>query len=78
MRMYSISSGNDSFKMPAHERLDINTANPVIKQLATLDESDAHALDIAKHIYLSALLLSRTLTAEEAKEFIRLNNALVK
>lgn len=74
MRMYSISSGNpEQFDFPADECLTINRANPVIKALEQ-DERSEDAEDKAKLIYLSALLLSRTLKAEEAKEFIRLNN----
>ncbi|MBQ9848040.1 MAG: molecular chaperone HtpG [Clostridia bacterium] len=75
MRMYSVSSGNDSFKMPNGEELTVNTDNPVIKKLESSDNENA--ADIAKHVYLSAVLLSRTLTAEEAKEFVRLNNKLL-
>ncbi len=75
MKMYSLSSGNDAFKMPSSECLSVNMDNPVIKKLESLE--DENASDLAKHIYLSALLLSRTLTAEEAKEFVRLNNKLL-
>lgn len=75
MRIYSVSSGNDDFKMPGNECLTLNTDNPIVKKLETMEGEDAS--DLAKHIYLSAVLLSRTLTAEEAKEFVRLNNKLL-
>lgn len=75
MRMYSVSSGSDAFKMPNGEELTVNTDNPIIKKLETADGENAS--ELAKHIYLSAVLLSRTLTAEEAKEFVRLNNKLL-
>lgn len=76
MRMYSINSGADAFNMPSSEALTVNTDNAIIKKLENReDEEDSK--DIAKHIYLSAVLLSRTLTAEEAKEFVRLNNKLI-
>ncbi len=74
MKMYSISSGNDLFNMPSNECLTVNTDNPIVKKLESAGDS---AKDIAKHIYLSAVLLSRTLTAEEAKEFVALNNKLI-
>jgi len=74
MRMYSINSGNtEAFKMPVGEVLTINVDNPIIKKLESLDNKDK----LAKHVYLSALLLSRTLTTDEAKEFVSLNNELL-
>ncbi len=74
MRMYSMNSGNaEAFKMPVGEVLTLNVDNPIIKKL----ESANDANELAKHVYLSALLLSRTLTTEEAKEFVRLNNKLL-
>lgn len=74
MRMYSMNSGNnDAFKMPMGEVLTINTDNPIIKKI----ENSENKEDLAKHIYLSALLLSRTLTTDEANEFVRLNNKLL-
>lgn len=76
MKMYSVSSGSGDFKMPVSECLSVNLDNPLIKKLEEGDETDA-SLDRAKHIYLSALLLSRTLSPDEAKEFIRLNNKLL-
>jgi molecular chaperone HtpG len=77
MRMYSISSGGNAFDMPNSEELSINLDNPIIKKLKETNSCDENATDIAKHVYLSAVMLSRTLTAEEAKEFIRLNNKLL-
>ncbi len=75
MKMYSVSSGNEGFKMPNSEKLTINTDNSIIKKL--MSDSTENAEDLAKHIYLSAVLLSRTLSSEEAKEFVRLNNKLL-
>ncbi|MBE6692243.1 MAG: molecular chaperone HtpG [Ruminococcaceae bacterium] len=75
MRMYNLANGNESFPMPNGENLTINTDNPIIKKLES--DSIENASDVAKHIYLSAVLLSRTLTSEEAKEFIKLNNKLI-
>ncbi|MBR2901097.1 MAG: molecular chaperone HtpG [Clostridia bacterium] len=76
MKMYSLSSGNEAFKMPNSEAIVINIDNPIIKKLEN-GEDEEKAILTAKHIYLSALLLSRTLTADEAKEFVRLNNILL-
>lgn len=73
MRMYSASGYGDAFKMPNSEILTVNVDNPIIKKLDNAENAD----DLAKHIYLSALLLSRTLTTEEANEFVRLNNKLL-
>ena len=77
MNMYSISSGNESFKMPNSEELTVNRDNPIVKKLEAADAESDDTADIAKHAYLSAVLLSRTMTSEEAKEFIRLNNKLI-
>ncbi len=77
MRIYNITSGNDSFNMPTNEAIVINVDNPIIKKLESSDPDDEKSIWLAKHIYLSALLLSRTLTAEEASEFVRLNNILL-
>ncbi|MBR4950790.1 MAG: molecular chaperone HtpG [Clostridia bacterium] len=75
MKLYSM--GDNGVNMPSGEAIAINTDNVIVKKLADMDEDDQNAKDIAKHIYLSAILLSRTLTAEEAKEFVRLNNKLL-
>ncbi len=77
MRMYSISSGNESLKVPMGEALTVNSDNVIIKKLKDTSPDEESSLDLAKHVYLSALLLSRTLTADEAKEFVRLNNKLL-
>ncbi len=73
MRMYSMSGNTEAFKLPNSEILTVNVDNPLIKKLDNADNAE----DLAKHIYLSALLLSRTLTTEEANEFVRLNNKLL-
>ena len=76
MKMYSMNAGEEAFKMPNGEALAVNSDNPIIKKLAEC-ESDEDANDLAKYVYLSAVILSRTLTAEEATEFVRLNNKLL-
>ncbi len=76
MRMYNFTSGNESFNLPNVENVTINTDNPIIKKLEAMDDCEL-ANDLAKHVYLSAVLLSRTLTPEEAKELVRLNNKLL-
>ncbi len=75
MRMYSMNNGNEAFKMLNSEALAVNIDNPIVKKLE--NGSFENAEELAKHIYLSAVLLSRTLTAEEAKELVRLNNKLL-
>ncbi|MBR4279405.1 MAG: molecular chaperone HtpG [Clostridia bacterium] len=75
MKMYSMNSGSEAFKMPNTETLSVNLDNPIIKKLASNDYDNQE--DIAKHVYLSAVLLSRPFTAEEALEFVRLNNKLL-
>ncbi len=77
MKMYNMAGGNDGFKMPNGEILSVNKDNAIIKRLENASLEDEKSLDLAKYIYLSALILSRTLTAEEAKEFVRLNNKLL-
>ncbi len=73
MRMYGSNSGAEAFKMPNSEVLTVNVDNPIIKKLESLEDGN----ELAKHVYLSALLLSRTLTTDEANEFVRLNNKLL-
>ncbi len=76
MKMYNLGMGNEDFNMPASENITVNTDNSIIKKLEGMEDGE-NAADLAKHIYLSAVLLSRTLTADEAKEFVRLNNKLL-
>ncbi|MBR5859246.1 MAG: hypothetical protein IKZ05_04915, partial [Clostridia bacterium] len=75
MKMYSANGGAETFKMPMGEALAVNIDNPIVKKL--LNDETENKESIAKHVYLSALLLSRTLTADEAKEFVALNNKLI-
>ena len=75
MKMYAANGSAEVFKMPNGESLSVNIDNTIVKKLL-IDETE-NKEDIAKHIYLSAILLSRTLTAEEAKEFVALNNKLI-
>ena len=75
MKMYSANGGAETFKMPMGEALAVNIDNPIVQKL--LNDETENKESIAKHVYLSALLLSRTLTADEAKEFVALNNKLI-
>ncbi|MCH5183655.1 MAG: molecular chaperone HtpG [Oscillospiraceae bacterium] len=77
MRMYSIQNGREDFSFPVEEGLTVNLANPLVKKLATLTADDEKALRIAKHIYLSAVLLARPLKPEEQKEFLALNREIL-
>lgn len=77
MRMYSIQNGREDFSFPVEENLTVNLASPLVKKLASLAEGDEKAMRIAKHIYLSAVLLARPLTPEEQKEFLALNREIL-
>lgn len=77
MRMYSIQGGKDDFSFPVEEALTVNTENALIARLRTFPEGDEKAETIAKHIYLSAVMLSRPLTPEEQKDFIALNGKIL-
>lgn len=74
MKMYAMNGGNSDFNMPNSQALSVNCDNPLIKKLEAMEADSQTSIDLAKHIYLSAVILSRTLTADESKEFIRLNN----
>ena len=71
MRVYNMNGGAG---IPLGESLSVNLDNTIIKRLIDSEEINR---DVAKHIYLSAVLLSRTMTPDEAKEFVRLNNILL-
>lgn len=55
--------------------LVLNTANPLIRKLPTLDE-DKKAL-VAKHIYDLAALCNKPLTPEKMTEFVKRSNELL-
>lgn len=77
MRMYSIQNGREDFSFPVEESLTVNLANPLVKKLAALTSEDEKAIRIAKHIYLSAVLLARPFKPEEQKEFLALNREIL-
>jgi len=62
--------------MPVDEVLTINTNSPLIKKLTGIKKEEK-AEKVAKHIYMSALLLSRRLTPTETNDFISLNTELL-
>ena len=71
MRMYGMGSGG----VKNDEILTVNLDSAAVKRLSELD--DAKRKLAAKHIYMSALLLSRRLTNEETEEFVKLNSELL-
>ena len=79
MKMYSMHSGTDDegFAFPLDEILTVNTKNALVRRLQTMDESDDKADRIARHIYLSAVLLSRPLRPDEMKEYLTLNQEIL-
>lgn len=81
MRMYSIQNGREDFSFPLEENLTVNLASPLVKKLASLptedEEAKRKALRIAKHIYLSAVLLARPLKPEEQKAYLALNREIL-
>ncbi|HPE95876.1 MAG TPA: molecular chaperone HtpG [Bacillota bacterium] len=66
MSMYSPDADKNAF--PTEETLVVNTACPMIKAIYVDDEK--RSVEIARHVYLLALLTARKLTAEEIKEII--------
>ncbi|HAN21812.1 MAG TPA: molecular chaperone HtpG [Clostridiales bacterium] len=74
MKAYRMGGmGEDAF--PTEEVLTVNTSAPLIKKLSDMDKKKSEKL--AKHIYMSALLLSRRLTPAETNDFINLNTDLL-
>lgn len=73
--MKAYKMGGNEADIPLEEVLTVNTSSPLIKKLSDIDSEKAQKL--AKHIYMSALLLSRRLTPEETNEFISLNTELL-
>ncbi len=77
MRMYSMQGGRNDASFPVEEVLSVNIGSPLVKKLRDLPEGDEKASQMAKHIYLSALMLSRPLTPDEQKEYVALNRAIL-
>ncbi|MBQ3154532.1 MAG: hypothetical protein IJB88_04815, partial [Clostridia bacterium] len=77
MRMYSMQGGKEDFSFPVEEVLSVNTQSALIKKLASLPEGDEKAARIAKHIYLSAVMLARPLTPEELRDYVTLNREIL-
>ncbi len=77
MRMYSMQGGRNDASFPVEEVLSVNIGSPLVKKLRDLPEGDEKASQMAKHIYLSALMLSRPLTPDEQKEYVALNRDIL-
>lgn len=76
MKAYRMGgSGGQDF--PLEEVLTINTNAPLIKKLAEKSKTKDLAEKMAKHIYMSALILSRRLNPAETTEYIQLNTELL-
>lgn len=76
MRVYRMGgSGGSDF--PLEEVLTVNTNSPLIKKLAEKSREKDLAEKMAKHIYMSALILSRRLSPSETTEYINLNTELL-
>ena len=79
MKAYRMG-GTGGTEFPVEEILTVNTNAPLVKSLSILlasgDQKEKAEL-LAKHIYLSALLLSRRLTPAETADFIGTNNSLL-
>ncbi len=68
------SSGQD---FPLEEVLTVNTNAPLIKKLSEKEKDKELSEKLAKHIYMSALILSRRLSPSETTEYINLNTELL-
>ena len=74
MKMY----GGDTMGIPAEETLVVNAENPLVLRLEKMiEDGDDNANDLAKYLYLLALVSSRNLSGEEMKEFISLGVKLL-
>ncbi len=74
MKMY----GGNTLGIPTEETLVVNDKNPLVVRLEKMIENgEENANDLAKYLYLLALVSSRTLTGEEMKEFIALGVKLL-
>ncbi len=75
MRMYMQSGGSEN-AFPVQESLLINTASPLISRLAA-EQDKEKAAKIARHIWLSAKLLSGSISTKHLQEYVSLNNELL-
>jgi len=75
MKMYAISSGEEENSFPVKETLNINVNSPIIKKLLALDADKANK--VARHVWLSAKLLSGKLDKALMTEYVNLNNDLL-
>lgn len=74
MKMY----GGDTMGIPTEETLVVNAENPLVLRLEKMiEDGDDNANDLAKYLYLLALVSSRNLSGEEMKEFISLSVKLL-
>ena len=74
MKMY----GGDTMGIPTEETLVVNAENPLVVRLEKMiEDGDDNANDLAKYLYLLALVSSRNLSGEEMKEFISLGVKLL-
>ena len=76
MRMYSMQGDGNDFAFPVEEILTVNVGSPLVQKLQTLTDT-AKADKIAKHIYLSAVMLARPLTPEELRTYVALNREIL-
>ncbi|MBQ1254814.1 MAG: molecular chaperone HtpG [Clostridia bacterium] len=77
MRMSSMQGEGSDFSFPVEEILTVNAGSPLVKKLQSLPEGDEKAARIAKHIYLSAVMLARPLTPEELRAYVALNREIL-
>ena len=70
MKMYGMNGG-----MPAEEKLTVNLTSKVVTRLGGMDDEKKKL--VAKQIYMSALLLARPFTADETKEYVKLNSDIL-
>ena len=77
MRMYSMQGDGNDFSFPVEEILTVNAGSPLVKKLQSLPAEDEKAVRIAKHIYLSAVMLARPLTPEELRAYVTLNREIL-
>ncbi|MBR5263594.1 MAG: molecular chaperone HtpG, partial [Clostridia bacterium] len=77
MRMYSMQGDGNDFSFPVEEILTVNAGSPLVQKLMTLPAEEEKAARIAKHIYLSAVMLARPLTPEELRAYVALNREIL-
>jgi molecular chaperone HtpG len=76
MKAYRMG-GAGGTDFPLEEVLTINTNAPLIKRLSEKKKDKELSEKMAKHIYMSALILSRRLSPTETTEYISLNTELL-